>query len=1196
MTWYVFISPYSKDDVILTRYLSILSLKIKESDLPEEDWYCSYCSETLQRRKKKRESVDVKKRKRAESLERKRDAKMKKKQESEQKHSEQEEKRYEAKAKRVLHLKDRIVKQRKVAYRDKDEEKLGKLVETLSKGKHGVQLAMLQKELAKIEKEERELKKKMDVLHKRKFPIEDTELHSSLSSSTAVFATQEATTSDSLEPTSPSASIRKIQIPDPHEFHGIPPAILGSMLSVWTFVQVFHGNVLSISPFTIEEFRSALLYTEDVELMTQLHLSLLSLVLENREQDDYSSDNDGRNEEAEDVNDRWKYELKHAPLTLGIPNSKILNRFSWPSVLQNYLISIPRYAVLMPQVAKDALAALQSTEYSLLSLGHKVVLLRFLVQLCLKTKIVRQVLRANLQERVKRTTEFNKILQQEKREEREAADKLRREEREAAEKIRLDAKLKKEMKLSMIEGGDHSSAEVSPTASSVEESATTASVDFNMDTAEENEDDSATESEDEDDISDEEEEEEEDSEGEDHHDQNDNDANDFVDADSKKKKLSRTELLAKKRANEARRDAQRIRRDERERKKKWERAILRKKAQAKDDMKRAMDERDLDGLNLAIEKAKEAGLEQGRGDRMTRTTELHQAMEYSKKLEVEILREYEVEVRYEEFQDAMSQFFVRCSPLGRDRDFRRYWRLVDDPLRIYVEEPQNMLLSSEVTYDQCLSNWYCYESQDDVVQLIQALDHRGIREHELKMALQTHRTDILRDMPLTQVSTVMMMDVHKKQPVEAKEGEEEESSLTSQRKTRRQRAEEEESFLSWKNKKGKDKSEAHQYAVLERLVRDLKEVEEWMARRLYRLESNWTNPDAQQHVFRQLLEQVQTLEDIVDPILMLENAVFEINHHLTQALTPVLVASKEEHALVVHVDEENNDDDEEEDNVSVEEEEEEDDLEHELLKKGDDGTKLWPTRYCRKRWINAVRSFSTSSALVVALATFVERCEMIGISKDDLVAKNMETARQKRSRKERAALTQYVEEADSDEFHDDDDDDTEDDEEYDNIMHEEAREPVETKPKPKSQHQSSNKRRKSKGGVAKKQRSSSRKSCASEMMEPMTIQPIEPLMPVPALADDPWDTHCFVCGIGGELLCCDGCPHAFHLACIHDVDMTTLPHDDWFCNECESQKCGVCNKSRIKLDSHVICGSEDGTKGCDRVFHLVRRLSLDMIS
>uniref|UniRef100_A0A3Q3XLQ8 Uncharacterized protein n=1 Tax=Mola mola TaxID=94237 RepID=A0A3Q3XLQ8_MOLML len=45
------------------------------------------------------------------------------------------------------------------------------------------------------------------------------------------------------------------------------------------------------------------------------------------------------------------------------------------------------------------------------------------------------------------------------------------------------------------------------------------------------------------------------------------------------------------------------------------------------------------------------------------------------------------------------------------------------------------------------------------------------------------------------------------------------------------------------------------------------------------------------------------------------------------------------------------------------------------------------------------------------------------------------------------------------------------------------------------------------------------------------------------------DDECAVCKDGGELICCDGCPQAFHLTCL-DPPLTAIPSGPWQCEWC----------------------------------------------
>lgn len=47
--------------------------------------------------------------------------------------------------------------------------------------------------------------------------------------------------------------------------------------------------------------------------------------------------------------------------------------------------------------------------------------------------------------------------------------------------------------------------------------------------------------------------------------------------------------------------------------------------------------------------------------------------------------------------------------------------------------------------------------------------------------------------------------------------------------------------------------------------------------------------------------------------------------------------------------------------------------------------------------------------------------------------------------------------------------------------------------------------------------------------------------------------ECRLCGMDGVLLCCDGCPSAYHPRCI-GVNKLSVPEGDWFCPECKTSR------------------------------------------
>uniref|UniRef100_A0A8B9DLJ3 Autoimmune regulator n=1 Tax=Anser cygnoides TaxID=8845 RepID=A0A8B9DLJ3_ANSCY len=87
--------------------------------------------------------------------------------------------------------------------------------------------------------------------------------------------------------------------------------------------------------------------------------------------------------------------------------------------------------------------------------------------------------------------------------------------------------------------------------------------------------------------------------------------------------------------------------------------------------------------------------------------------------------------------------------------------------------------------------------------------------------------------------------------------------------------------------------------------------------------------------------------------------------------------------------------------------------------------------------------------------------------------------------------------------------------------------------------------------------------------------------PLPA---PPWqenEDECAACGDGGELICCDGCPRAFHLACLVPP-LPRVPSGSWQCGSCAVKPGQLREADEVAEQPPAIPGEEE------RVAHMGR--------
>ncbi|XP_063937652.1 DDT domain-containing protein PTM isoform X2 [Daucus carota subsp. sativus] len=78
-----------------------------------------------------------------------------------------------------------------------------------------------------------------------------------------------------------------------------------------------------------------------------------------------------------------------------------------------------------------------------------------------------------------------------------------------------------------------------------------------------------------------------------------------------------------------------------------------------------------------------------------------------------------------------------------------------------------------------------------------------------------------------------------------------------------------------------------------------------------------------------------------------------------------------------------------------------------------------------------------------------------------------------------------------------------------------------------------------------------------------------------------WNSdECCLCKMDGSLICCDGCPAAFHSRCV-GVTTNLLPEGDWYCPECKIDKGNPLKRVEKSIRGAILLGTDP----YDRLFY-----------